>query len=101
LEPLSIERFFIKEKTHTNTNKQSKKKPMQNQAIKFVKNIIIFVATIAIVTLLISMILCFMASLVSCHSFVECFKSDGNHIVVFFTAIAFTIGFAIELSSNE
>ncbi len=73
---------------------------MQKQIIKFAKNIIAIVATIAIVTLVISTILCIMASLVSPFSFVECFKSGGNHAIVFFTAIVVTIGVFVTISSE-
>jgi len=73
---------------------------MQNQIINFAKNTIIIVATIAIVTLVISTILCLVASLLSPFSFVECFKSGVNNVIVFFIAIFVTIGVLVNISTD-
>lgn len=73
---------------------------MQNQIINFAKNVIIIVATIAIVTLVISTILCLVASLLSPFSFVECFKSGVNNVIVFFIAIFVTIGVLVNISTD-
>ncbi len=73
---------------------------MQNQIINFAKNVIIIVATIAIVTLVVSTILCLVASLLSPFSFVECFKSGVNNVIVFFIAIFVTIGVFVSISTD-
>lgn len=60
---------------------------MQNKLIKFAQNTIVFVLTIAFLTLVIDSTLCFLASLVTEYSFEECFVCLGNEILTFFTAL--------------
>jgi hypothetical protein len=64
---------------------------MQNKLIKFAQNTIVSVLTIAFVTLVIDSTLCFLSSLVTQYSFVECFVCLGNEIVLFFTAFSVII----------
>lgn len=73
---------------------------MQNKLIKFAQNTIVFVLTIAFLTLVIDSTLCFMTSLITEYSFVECFVCIGNQFLTFFTAVTVFITAMYHLDKN-